>query len=98
MHCGNIVTTEVTSDSDSDATIVGRSRTPSPGPSVQIDFKVDANGDSIPHTVKFRNNKPPEESEFPSTIARPAFKTPEVPRPAVKVSDRFQLVEPDKVI
>jgi hypothetical protein len=91
MYKGNIIGNpdDNVDGYDSDATVIEVERSHSPGPSVQIDMKHGPNGEIIPKKITFR------EEEFESTLPHPAFKTPEVPRHAIKVSDRYQLLEPN---
>ncbi|CBY39667.1 unnamed protein product [Oikopleura dioica] len=82
MLGGNVLGT-VDSSADDESTVVEivNPPEPKPQPSLQIDIEVDELGNSRGITV------------FGSTINRPRFKKPDSPRPAVRVSDRFQLVE-----
>lgn len=83
------------SDNESDKTVIDLrkdpdivSRQPKVGPYLQIDLEPDEDGEFVVKSVMCN------ESEFGSTVPHPTFKIPEAPRKAIRISDRFQLVDP----
>ena len=90
MYSGN----GISSDDTDETVVVSREdpdfelHAPKIGPYVQVDCVRDDDGEFV--VKSFKRN----ESEFGSTVNHPTFKTPDVPRKAFKVSDRYQLVEP----